>query len=349
MRIIVPLLGALLALGQAAAGEPSLAVAPARYQEVAKQYVADAVIEAVNQSTVSAQVSGRIDEIDFDVDELVPKGAVLLRLRDTEQRARLESAQAGLAEARARQEQARKEFRRVKEVYAKKLVSKAELDRASAELSAASARLHAAQGEARQAQEQLDHTVVKAPYSGIVVKRHVELGETANPGQPLMTGFSLEDLRAVANVPQELIQQVRTHGAATVLLAGDPERRVQTARLTVVPYADPASHTFNVRVYLPAGTPDLYPGMSVKVLFPMGNKKALLVPAKAVVFRSEVTGLYVVDPRGRVSLRQVRVGKVRADGSIPVLAGLDAGERVALDPIAAGRYLKESQETSRHE
>ena len=73
----------------------------------------------------------------------------------------------------------------------------------------------------------------------------------------------------------------------------------------------------------------------------MGEEVRLLVPAAAVVYRSEVTAVYVVDGSNRVALRQIRAGRVLPDGSMEVLAGLAAGERVALDPIRAGIYLKE--------
>jgi multidrug efflux pump subunit AcrA (membrane-fusion protein) len=74
--------------------------------------------------------------------------------------------------------------------------------------------------------------------------------------------------------------------------------------------------------------------MFVKVGFVTGERDELLVPASAMVERSEVTGVYVVGADGRVALRQVRAGR-RIDGRVEILAGLDAGEKVATDPVAA--------------
>ncbi len=315
-------------------------VATVTEQSILQEQLFDATVEAVNQSTVSAQVAGRIESIAVDVDDYVAKDAVILRFRSPEQRAGVEAMQATLREAQARRQEAAAEFARVKSVYARRLVAKSALDKASADLKAAQARLDAAQASLVQAQEQLGHTEVRAPFSGIVVKRHVQVGESVTPGQPLITGLSLDTLRAVADVPQTLIAAVRSRNVAHVLLPGPDARTVTVSGLTVFPYADPQTHTFKVRAKLPPGLHDIYPGMLIKVAFIIGEQTTTLVPDKAVVHRSEVTAVYVVDKSDHVALRQVRVGRHYDAGGFEVLAGLQAGERVALDPIRAGMYLK---------
>lgn len=317
-----------------------LAVATAQAQTIQQERVFDAVIEAVHQSTVSAQIVGRVVEINYDVDDFVPKGSVILRFRDSEQRARLEQAQASLQETQARLKEAQDEYSRVKDIYAKKLVAKAELDKAEAGLKAARARVEAAAARLAEAQEQLDHTVIKAPFAGVVTQRHVELGETVGVGQPLMTGFSFEHLRATTQIPQAFVTAVREHGEARISLPDG--KRVVAESLRVFPFADEQSHAFNVRVNLPQGDHGVYPGMFVKVAFVTGDAERLLIPAAAVVKRSELTGVYVVDAAGTVSLRQLRIG-ARHGEQVDVLAGLETGEQVALDPIAAGIALKQQQ------
>ncbi|MDH5619059.1 MAG: efflux transporter periplasmic adaptor subunit, partial [Gammaproteobacteria bacterium] len=99
------------------------------------------------------------------------------------------------------------------------------------------------------------------------------------------------------------------------------------------------SNTFRVRVNLPDGAATLYPGMFIKVGFVVGETKRLLVPVDAVVRRSELSAVYVVDG-DTVSLRQVRLGRRYGD-SIEILAGLTEGEVVATDPVRAGIWLKE--------
>lgn len=328
--------------GGATAAEPAplpFATATVDYQEVVRIDTFNATIEAVNRSTVSGQTSGQVVQVNFDVDDYVPRGAVLLRLRDTEQQAQLQQAEANLKEARARYAEARDQFQRMEKLFEDNNVSRSEMDRVRAELDAARARRDAAEAGLARAKEQLDYTVVKAPFGGIVVSRHVEPGETVNPGQPLMTGFSLEELRAVTEVPQNLIGNIREESRARVLIPGPEGRELPAVKLTFAPYADSSTHTFRIRVDLPPGEEDIYPGTFVKVGFITGRDRALLVPADAVAFRSEVRAVYVVDDTGRTTFRQVRLGR-NLGPHIEVLAGVEAGEKVALDPVRAATYRK---------
>lgn len=333
------LIGAFLILSSSLSGAVELSTIQVVEQLDAQERVFDGVIEAVHQSTMSAQMLGRIVEINYDVDDFVPKGAVILRFRDAEPRARLEQAKAGLLEAEARLTEANSELIRIRDVYAKKLVARSGLDQAEASHKAAAARVEAALARFDEAKEQLSHTEVRAPFAGIVTERHVEVGETIGVGQALMTGFSYEHLRAIVQIPQAFVAAVRERSAANILLLDG--QRVVAKSVRVFPYADPKTHAFQVRVVLPEGDHGVYPGMFVKVAFVVGEAKRLLLPMTAVVHRSELTGVYVIDD-ARVRLRQIRVGR-RSGDAIEVLAGLESGERIALDPIAAGIQLKQQQ------
>lgn len=302
----------------------------------------DGTIEAVNQGTVAAQTSGRVAEIFYDVNDFVPAGAVIVRLRATEQRAGLLQAEAALREATAREQEAQTRYGRISDMYARKVVAKAMLDEATATRDAAVARLAAARAALESAKEGVAYTEIRAPYAGIVTKRHVEVGETVSPGTPIMSGLSLQYLRVAVDVPQSIVEQVRRIRRAAVYV---DDRRIEATRLTVFPEASPPSNTFRARVELPANAADLYPGMFVKVGFVIGESERLIVPIRALVERSEVTGVYVIDSGGRTSLRQIRTGH-RFDDGVEVLAGLAAGERIALDPVAAMKELKRATVTA---
>lgn len=336
------LLPFLLFSGGLHAGEAPLETEAVRYRDVLEERLFDGAVEAVHQATVSSQTAGRIQSIEFDVNDMVRKGEVIVRLRDKDQRSELAAAEAGLNEARASLNQAAKEYRRIKSIFDQKLIAKSALDKADAVLKSAQARVRAAQARVAKAKENLARTVVRAPYSGIVVKRLVEVGEMAAVGTPLMQGLSLEKLRVLTHVPQRLVYTVRGEGGAKVIYeaADGKSRTIPVGRVTVFPQADPVSHAFPVRLDLPESDYGLYPGMFVKVAVGVGRKRHLMVLEKALVRRSEVTGVYVVDAQGRVSLRQVRVGR-HHDGRVEVLAGLSEGEKYALDPIEAGVRLKQ--------
>jgi len=334
---LIPFLASLLAAAPAAQDAASLATAAAEYRVIPREYRLDGVVEAVRRTTVSAQTQGQVQEILFDVDDFVERNTVVARIKDTEHRARVTQASAELKSATADVEQARDEHARVKGLHDKQLVSDSAMDAATAALKGAQARFEAAVAGLEQAQEQLEYTQIRAPYSGIVTHRHVELGEIASPGQPVMSGISLDELRVIVDVPQSLIPAVREGGEVRVYPA---DGSVLTPKgITIFPFADLGSNTFKVRIDLAEGTKSLFPGMFVKTGFAVGERRELVVPAQAVVYRSEVTGVYVIGDDGRVQLRQIRVGRA-FDDQIVVLAGLSEGERVALDPVAAGATLK---------
>lgn len=345
-RLLLLAAGCLLLLSRPlpadAAGE--LETGLVEHIQIPRMYRLDGSVEAVQEATVSAQTSGQVTDILVDIDDYVERDALVLRIRDTEHKARLDQAEAQRRAAASREAEAQQEFDRIREIFEKKLVSKAEMDKAAATLNTARAEHEAAQAALDQAAEQLGYTQVRAPYAGIVVTRHVEAGEMVQPGQPLLTGISLELLRVGVDVPQSMINAVRQANPGVVHV---PEQGwVVADRLTVFPVAEPGSNTFKVRLKLPDGIKGLFPGMLVKVAFVIGEQEALVVPEQAVVYRSEVTGVYRVDPEGNISLRHVRLGQHLPNGQRVVLSGLSAGERVALDPIAAGAALKAAKRTN---
>lgn len=305
----------------------------------------DATVEAVRRATVSSETSGRVSEINFDVDDFVEKGSVLIRITAAATRARLSGVEANVSEMQAQHDIALSEFNRVKGVYDRQLVSKSVYDKAEAELKAAKERLSAAKAKVKEVLEQLKYTVVKAPYSGVVAERHVELGEMVNVGQPLITGYSQNELRIVTHVPQSIVPAVRQTPTATILINDNFKDNLSSNLITVYPDADPATHTYKVRVKLPTTPQGIYPGHFVKVKFPIGEQESIRVPVNSVLLRSELQAVYVVSDN-KVTLRQVRTGNRDNEGMIEILAGLNAGETISLDPVSAGIFLKSQQTTS---
>jgi RND family efflux transporter MFP subunit len=331
----------ILLLPLTAGADQALKTARAEYREIPLEHRLDGVVEAVHKGTLSAQTQGQVLEILFDVDDFVEKDNLVIRLRDTEQQAMLIKAKAELSTATAHLDKAEKEQKRIAEVFKKGLISSSALDQANTSLEEAIARHKAAVAGLWQAKEQMEYTWIKAPFSGIVTQRHIEVGDTANPGQRLMSGLSLDKLRVRVDVPQSLIPTIRKSGKARIHL---PDSKVvDIVNLTVFPYAQSGSNTFTVRLGLPPEASGLFPGMFIKTSFLIGQQQRLLVPQPAVVFRGEVTGVYVIHQDGKISFRYIRLGQKAGDGMISILAGLDPGEQVALDPVAAGARLKRAR------
>lgn len=316
------------------AGEP-LATATVEYRDVDLTYASEAVVEAVKQSTVSAQVTGRIVELNYDVGDYVKKGQVIVRIDETEARQVVAGSQAQVSQAQAAFENARVALERNRQLAAQKFISQAAVDKAEADFRVAEAQLAAAKAGAGQAATSKAYTVVVAPYSGVVSARHVELGEMATPGKALMTGFDPADMRVIATVPQYKVSEVRASPRAMIEIPS-LNRWIQAKSITLLPSAEARTHATHVRLDLPENVKDVYPGMFARAYFTVGRARKLVAPVAAVVKRSEVAGMYVVNDKGAVSFRQVRLGEPSGQGEIEILAGVSAGEKVALDPVKAG-------------
>ncbi len=310
------------------------------YQNIDKSYSTEATVEAVRQSTVSAQVSGRITAVNFDVGDAVKAGQVIVRIDPSELSQAVAGSRAQVAQAEAQLANAKANYDRQVQLFQQKFISQAALDRATSEYRAAQAAAQAAKAGVGQTSAVRSYTTLTAPFSGVVMARHVEVGEMATPGKPLMTGFDPDDLRVVANIPQYKLAEIQKSPKASVEIPS-LDKWIEARGITVLPSADTATHTIKVRIDLPEELGSgVIPGIYARAYFATGEARKLVIPGSAVLRRSEITGVYVVDAKNRVSLRQVRLGDPTPRGEVEVLAGLNPGEVIALDPVKAGIYAK---------
>jgi len=323
----------------------TLASAPVRVGGAGRTMVYDGTVEAVRQTVVAAQVPGAVVAIDVRAGDTVRAGQSLMRIdaRSAEQTAAAGDAQ--VAATRATLEVARRELERQRQLFDKAYISRAALERAEAQHAATRAQLDALIAQAGAARTQSGLHRVLAPYSGVVADVPVALGDMAMPGRALLTLYDPAVLRVTAAVPQSVAARPPAAGAVRIELPGAvPDgAEVVPTRLAVLPTVDAATRTVQLRLELPAGTAGAAPGGFARVRLPASaeapgtaGRDRLFVPLSAVVRRAELAGLYVIDPQGRPLLRQVRLGPV-AGNEVEVLAGLSAGDRVALDPQAAAR------------
>jgi len=309
----------------ASAQAPQFTVLQPREVEVG--HPAESVVEAVRQATVAAQVAGRIVDLRTDAGRRVKVGEVLMRIDAREAAESVAGAQAQLAQAKAN-------FERTQNLHQRKFISGAALDKAEADLKSA-------QAAAGQAGAGYSHATVVAPIAGVVALRHVELGEMAAPGKPLVTIFDPKSLRLIASVPQYKFASLR---GATQAKVEFPEtgKWVDAIRVEMLPALDAGTHTATARIYLPDDVAGVTPGMAARVHFLTGKAMKLTVPPQAVVRRGELSAVYVLDAKDQPRLRQVRLGEPVVGGAIEVMAGLAAGDKVSLEPIKSGIALRQT-------
>jgi RND family efflux transporter MFP subunit len=339
--VLIALCASLFTAGAALAAGAALITAQVQAAGDRSQQGFDAVVEAVRQSVVSAQVAGAIVALDVKAGDQVKGGQTLARIdaRAAEQNASASDAQ--VRSAQALLDVATKDFERQKQLYDKQYISQAALERAESQFKASQAQAAALLAQANAARTQSGLHVVRAPFAGVVADVPVAQGDMALPGKPLLTLYEPGALRVSVSLPQSQVAAVPP--GLKVEFPGLPEARrwwVPVAeQVQLLPTVDAATHTVQLRITLPATQQGLAPGSFARVWLPLtaaGAPSRLYVPASAVVRRAEMTGLYVVDDKGAAQLRQVRLGRVQG-ANIEVLSGVSAGERVALDPQAAAR------------
>ncbi len=313
-------------------------IATVELRVVGDIYAADAVIEAVRAATVSAQIVGIVTHYFVDAGDRVTRGQLLVRIDTRETDAQVAARAAGVAQADAQVAQAKLHHERTTQLLARQFISQAALDKAAADLQSAEAALQMARAGSAQAVTARSFAELRAPIDGVVTRRLAELGELASPGTPLIELHDPAALRAVASVPQFVLPRIARVERADVVLPLDNATTVAATRVTVLPAADARLLSTQVRADLPRDLPaGVVPGTAAKVLLPIGSVQRLVIPADAVLRRGELTATYVIGADGLPRLRQIRVGETAGDGSVEVLAGLDAGERVQIRPLRADR------------
>lgn len=333
-----------IAVAQPAPARAELPTVVVGSVQAGASYLADGQVEAVRQTVIAAQVSGQVTTLTVKAGDSVRAGQLLVRIdaRAAEQNQAASAAQ--LAAANAQLTAAERNLQRTQQLVAQKFLSASTLDRAEAEQRAAAETVKALRAQTAGAATQTGWHTLVAPFDAIVSSVSTEVGDTALPGKPLLQLHDPSALRVAIHLPAAVAARLDTAGSAELDIpdAAESARRPQAARITLVAAVDPQSHTQLVRLDLPAGVTGLTPGLFARVRVPLVAGAAsiaaerLTVPGSAVVRRGDLRGVYVADDAGSYRLRQVRLGRAQGD-SVEVLSGLNAGERVALDPVAAAR------------
>lgn len=270
-------------------------------------------IRPFDRAMVSARVNGAVADSRLVVGQVVPAGEVLLTLRADELQAGVDSAQAAL-------NQAERDYRRESGLAAKGAAT----DEA---MRAASDRRDQARAALTAAATLLGYTRVAAPFRGVITQEFVKPGDFATAGAPLFALDGLDHMRAEAGVPENL-PQLPVGSRVTVVWA---DQRAGGTLVEISPALDPVTRTRLAKVGLPANT-DVQPGQFVRLLWPAGAAVRLQIPAAAVRLNGQMEQSFAV-VNGRAQLRLIRTGG-RRDGLVEILAGLDAGETVVINPPA---------------
>jgi RND family efflux transporter MFP subunit len=319
---------------------------------------ASGYVTARRQATVSAKITGKVIGVYFEEGMQVEEGAVLARLDDTDAkaqvaltRAQLTAVRTQVAEIRAQLQQAERDHARQQELYDRRLVSPQTVDATLTQRDVLRARLATAEDQINVAQEsvtvaqvQLDNTVIRAPFSGVVVAKSAQPGEMISPlsagGSFTRTGIGtivdMDSLEIHVDVNEAYINRFAPRQPVDALLNAYPTWRIPCEVIAIIPAADRSKATVKVRIAIKSRDPRIVPDMGVRVGFLSGPRgrspdaPGVLVPADAVRVEGK-QGIVFVYAGDRVERRIVTLGPV-VEGQRRVTTGLRAGERVVVAP-----------------
>lgn len=344
-RLAATALGIAVAWSAPAIAQPQNATVPTAVvglQQAGQTGYLDGVIQPVKQSTVSSQASGLIATFLVKAGDRVKAGQLLATIDDREAAVGQQRSQAQVDQAEADLRNARAHLERTKDLQSKGFVSRAALDTAEAQWKSAQAQRDQATASTRQSALAQSFTRVTAPFDGWVLQTDAQAGDLAVPGKPLLVVYAPLPIRVVVQVPASRTNQVG-QAVDVQVQAGEPDAGwiTPTAR-SIVPASDPVSQTTEWRLELPAApSATLVPGQQVRVKFTAtaaAARQLLAVPEQAIVRRGELTAVYVQSGT-QFTLRAVRLGQRLGAQGTEVLAGLKAGDVVALDTLRAAQPI----------
>jgi RND family efflux transporter MFP subunit len=306
---------------------------PVRFTEVLEREVRRDVrlpgtVDARASSLVAAEVEGIVMRIAAREGDTLRRGEALVVLRETDLELRLRETRGEIEEARARLDLAQSNFERSRELRASGVISEREYDDAFSELAAWRGRVDSLTAQIEQVEIDLERSVIRAPFDGVVVEERTDVGQWIRVGDPVADLVALDPLEVRIDVPERYFPELRPGSAASVSFESMPDMTVEGEVIAIVPRADPRSRTFPVKVGIANAEHRIGVGMLARVSLPLGQPyRATLVPKDAVVSQGPGRIVYRIGDGDVVEIVGVAVG--RGSGSWLVVEGpLAAGDRV---------------------
>jgi len=285
-------------------------------------------IEAVNSANLSTRMMGYVDRIYVQVGEKVQKGQQLISISNTDLSAKLAQVNAGITEATAAFSNAEKDFNRFTALFNENSASQKELDDITANYTMAKARLEGAKQMKNEVNAQFSYANIRAPFSGTVTNKFINVGDMANPGMPLLEVESPGKFQVLAMVPESEILQIKTDTDVNVVV----KSLGQTVKGKVVEVSTSSKNTggqYMVKVMLEKTDATIMSGMYATVQFPTESNKstqAVMLPKEAIVINGQLTGVYTVSQTNTALLRWLRLGRTIGD-KVEVLSGMSSDEQ----------------------
>ncbi len=286
-------------------------------------------IEAMRDVMVSSETAGRVTRVPVRVGDHVRQGQTLVQVDDELKAIAVEQAKAQEQAAGTNLSKARKDYERSETLYSSGDIADAELEAYRLAYHAAEAQYQGASVGLKLAQRQYDDTKIKAPISGIVASRRVEVGEMVSPGREVANIVDVSSVKVKLSIPEEEIGKIALKQPATLTVDSRPDLSIDGTVYTVGSKAEnPAGHTYPVEVIVQGrDIAMLKVGMFARVEIHARSAAGAIAVSKESIVNSDTKPAVFVVENGVARLRPVTLG-IRAGDQYQVLDGLRAGEIV---------------------
>ncbi len=299
-----------------------------------KYVTASGKIEAENSAMISTRLMGFVTDITVKTGQKVSQGQLLARISSNDLAAKKAQAEAGIAQANAGYNNARKDYERFEALFAQKSASQKELDDMSTRMEMAKAGLEAAKQMRNEVMAQFSYSNITAPFSGVITGTFMKKGDMANPGMPIISMEGASKLQAVVMVSESEILNIKNGIQADVTIKSTQK----TIKGRVAEMSSSAQNTggqYIVKINLDEPA-QILSGMFVQAVFPIERSASAeaatsmtLIPKEAIIEEGQLKGIYVLNDQNIALLRWVRLGKTYGN-DVEVLSGLSENEKYVL-------------------
>jgi RND family efflux transporter MFP subunit len=288
-----------------------------------------ATIQARQATLISSRILARIKQVNVRAGDMVEKGTVVVELEQKDLATRVSQAKGRLDSVSALLKEAGQSLKRTAELRDKGVLSLSDFDKAKARYDSLLAEKSSAEQGLKEAQTIQAYSRIESPIAGRVVDRFAEPGDTAQPGQKLLSIYNPLSLRVEAYVREKLALRLQSGQALQVEVAA-VDKKFPAEIEEIVPVSAPGSRSFLVKCRIDYAD-KLLPGMFARLLIPAGTVSRVVVPADYVGRVGQLEIVWVLED-GQVRKRFVRTGKMLADDQVEIVSGLQVGE-VIVNPL----------------
>mgnify|MGYP001079656791 CR=1 FL=1 len=288
-------------------------------------------ITAKQTANISTRMMGYINKIYVKPGDKVASGQLLVSISSDDILAKKAQIQAMITEAEAAAKNAQRDYERFKTLRNQNSVSDKELENVALQNTSMNAKVQMVRQQMNEVNAMLSYTNIRAPFSGVVTQKMVDEGSMANPGMPILTIEQNGELQVIASIPENYIQYVKVGDVAKMelkSLGASIDGKVSE----LSPSAFRTGGQYSMKLAIDTKDKEnIRPGMYVNILIP--NKTSenitskIMLDKSSIVYRDQLTGVYVIDDQSQANLRWIRLGKTIGN-QVEVLSGLSQNDEI---------------------